>query len=66
MSCKQDIATISSVLPNFKVLFNWLAKACELITNEDCLILEPYLRRNVLNKTSKLDVVFDLPEDNLS
>jgi hypothetical protein len=48
------------------VLYNWLVKACELITNDDVIILVPYLRHNVFNKTHTLDAVFDLPESNQS
>jgi hypothetical protein len=46
------------------VLFNWLAKACELISNDNFFILEPYWRRNVFYKTCKIDAVFDLTENN--
>jgi hypothetical protein len=57
----ESICTISQVIPSFLMLFDFIGERSLLISNEKFRKIEPYLRKNVFDKKSKLEAVFSVP-----
>jgi hypothetical protein len=42
--------------------FNWIGETCSWISNAQFKNFEPYLRKNVFDKSRKSNAVFELPD----